>query len=318
MTTPPLVLDDAAVATALRTINVRSELATMFAALANERAIQPPQTLTLFPDGTGDFITYLGALADRAVFGTKLSPYLPYGTGALVTAWTLLMSMETGEPLLLCDAKRLTTERTAGTTALAVDLLAAPDAQSLTVIGTGPIGLAHLRHVEPVRGWTKVTLCSPSAAGKLNLPGMLESGCPVIVGTDPADAVAGADVVLLCTSSSAPVIDINKTKADALITSISTNAVDAHEIDPSMLAGMDVYCDYALTAPLSAGEMKLAIARGIWSAGALRGDLPDLTVGRAPRPTVGRRSFFRSIGLGLEDVALADAVRRAIVEEAKS
>ena len=85
-----------------------------------------------------------------------------------------------------------------------------------------------------------------------------------------------------------------------------------------MLAGMDVYCDYALTAPLSAGEMKLAIARGIWSAGALRGDLPDLTVGRAPRPTVGRRSFFRSIGLGLEDVALADAVRRAIVEEAKS
>lgn len=315
MTTAPLVLDDAAVAAVLETIDVRAELAAMFADLANGRAVQPPQSLTIFPDDMGDFITYLGVLANRSVFGAKLSPYLPSSTGALVTAWTVLMSMETGAPLLLCDAKRLTTERTAGTTALAVDLLAAPAAQSLAVIGTGAVGIAHLRHVGAVRGWSRVTLCSPGAEDKPGLPATLETGCPVGIETDPDRAVAGADVVLLCTSSGVPVIDVGKTKADALITSVSTNAANAHEIDPALLGGMDVYCDYAPTAPLSAGEMKLAIARGIWSADDLRGDLPALTVGSAPRPMAGRRSFFRSIGLGLADVAIADAVCRAINEE---
>lgn len=315
MSTLPLILDDRAVAAALETIDVSAELAVMFAGLANGRAAQPPQTLTLFPDGMGDFITYLGVLADRAVFGAKLSPYLPREGGALVTAWTMVMSMETGAPLLLCDARRLTTERTAGTTALAVDLLARPDARSLAVIGAGPVGLAHLRHVGAVRDWASVTLCSPGAAQRQNLPRTLGSGCPVAVETDPGRAVANADVILLCTSSGRPVIDVDRTKADALITSISTNAVDAHEIDPAALAAMEVYCDYSPTAPLAAGEMKLAIAAGIWSADALRGDLPALMVGRAPQPTGSKRIFFRSIGLGLEDVALADAVHRATRKE---
>lgn len=315
MSQPPLFLDDAAVALALETIDVPAELAVMFAGLANGRAAQPPQTLTLFPDGMGDFITYLGALADHGIFGAKLSPYLPRESGALVTAWTVLLSMETGMPLLLCDAKRLTTERTAGTTALAVDLLAQPDARALAVIGAGPVALAHLRHVGAMRDWTRVTLCSPGAAHRQNLPRALDGGCPVAVETDPDRAIVDADVILLCTSSGVPVIDVHQTKPDALITSISTNAADAREIDPAALAAMEVYCDYAPTAPLSAGEMKLAIAAGLWSADALRGDLPALMVGRAQQPTGSKRIFFRSIGLGLEDVALANAVRRVTKKE---
>lgn len=314
----PLILDDAAVATALRTVDVRAELAAIFAGLAEGRAVQPPQTLAMFPNGMGDFITYLGAFADRAVFGAKLSPYLAHESGALVTAWTMILSMETGQPLLLCDAKRLTTERTAGTTALAVDLLAPPGARELVVVGTGPVGLAHLRHVGSLREWTKVTLCSPGAARRPDLPDRLDSGCPIAIDSDAGRAVASADVVLLCTSSGLPVLDVKTAKAGALITSISTNAPDAHEIDPAMLREMDVYCDYAPTAPLAAGEMKLAIARGIWSPDELKGDLPALAVGRAPPPTSGRRCFFRSIGLGLEDVILADAVRRAVMKEPKS
>ena len=34
-----------------------------------------------------------------------------------ITAWTLLLSTRTGQPLLLADSARLTTERTAATTA---------------------------------------------------------------------------------------------------------------------------------------------------------------------------------------------------------
>ena len=80
----------------------------------------------------------------------KVSPYLAsHPPGQRVTAWTLLVSTEDGRPALLCDSLALTTERTAGTTALAVDQLAAADAGVLAVVGSGPVALAHLRHVQP-------------------------------------------------------------------------------------------------------------------------------------------------------------------------
>ncbi|KAB0649468.1 ornithine cyclodeaminase family protein, partial [Burkholderia territorii] len=160
--TLPLTVDEAAVRAALPSLDVLGTLRRMFASLASARAVQPPQTLTLFPEQAGDFITYLGALADEQVFGAKLSPYVVTGAKPIVTAWTALMSMRTGQPLMWCDAGLLTVERTAGTTALAVDCLAPRDARRLAVIGTGAVGLAHLRHTAALRDWASISVHSPA------------------------------------------------------------------------------------------------------------------------------------------------------------
>jgi L-arginine dehydrogenase len=304
----PVTFDEAAIERVLPNIDVRGALENMFRALADGKAMQPPQTLSLFPNGAGDFITYLGVLADEKVFGAKLSPYIPGDGAALVTAWTLLMSMETGTPLLLCDSKRLTTERTAATTVIAADLLACDDASVLTIVGTGAVGLAHLRYAQTIRSWAEVRLCSPGIHGKTDLPTALASGCPVKHFTDADAAAAGADVIMLCTSSGKPVIATNDLADGLLVTSISTNVANAHEVDPASLSGFDVYCDYRATTPASAGEMKLAVAAGSWSVDRLLGDLPELLAGRAPKPSRERPTFFRSIGLGLEDIAAAVAL----------
>ena len=141
MTVDAPILDEAAVAALLPGLDIAGGLRHMFGSLAGGSAVQPPQSLTLFPGDAGDVICYLGVLADERVFGLKVSPYLlGLPGGALVTAWTLLMSMDTGRPLLLCDSKRLTTERTAATTALAIDLLAPASASRLAVIGSGAGG----------------------------------------------------------------------------------------------------------------------------------------------------------------------------------
>ena len=315
MSTSLLVLNDDDVARLLPNIDVRGALARMFRGLSRGEAAQPPQTLTLFPNGGGDFITYLGAIAEEQVFGAKLSPYIPAGGAPIVTAWTMLMSMATGAPILLCDAKRLTTERTAGTTALAVDLLAVADARVLTIVGTGPVGLAHLRHAEGLRSWAEVRLCSPTAPRNAALPKRLAIGVPITLHDDADIAAVGADVVMLCTSSGTPVIDISRLRAGTLVTSISTNAADAHEIDPASLGDVDAYCDYAASTPGSAGEMKLAVAAGTWNAGRLRGDLPSLVGGTAAPPSGDRAVFFRSIGLGLEDIAVAAALHALASKE---
>lgn len=307
------VLSAVDVMTIMRSVDVRGVIRRAFVALAHRHASQPPQTLTLFPDGSGDFIAYLGVLAHEKVFGAKLSPYITQPAGGLVTAWTLLMSMETGEPILLCDSQQLTTERTAATTTLAVDLLASPAAAHLAVIGSGPIAQAHIRYAAPLRSWTDIRVYSPrliaSQTKRRDLEAIDPRAQPV---ADLEAAVHDADVIMLCTSSGTPVLDPASLSKSALITSISTNVAGGHEVPPASLSNLDVYCDYRATTPRAAGEMLIAASDHGWTPDAIVGDLPECLSGRARLPDYHRHAFFRSVGLGIQDIAIAGALRAAL------
>lgn len=304
----PYLLQHADAERLLAQVDVLAAMRQMFQALADSQAVQPAQQLVEFPGG-GDFINYLGVLANERVYGVKTSPYLPRPQGALVTAWTLLMSMDSGQPLLLCDAHHLTTARTAATTALAVDELAPASAKRLAIIGSGPVARAHLQHVRGLRDWQSIRLYSPRLAslGAAERDAWHAADPRLAFSASLEQAVADAEVILLCTSSAQPVLDPLSLGRAVLVTSISTNAPRAHEVPPSSLSGMDVYCDYRATTPSSAGEMLLAAEQG-WNREVIRGDLPELVSGRAAKPDYQRPVFFRSIGLGLEDMALAHAL----------
>ncbi|AGI25722.1 ornithine cyclodeaminase/mu-crystallin [Pseudomonas sp. ATCC 13867] len=302
----PLTLNQAEAERLLERVDVLQAMRDMFAELAAGGAVQPAQQLVEFPNGGGDFINYLGVLASQKVYGVKTSPYIVRQPKSLVTAWSLLMSMETGQPLLLCDAGSLTIARTAATTALAVQELARPAAKRLAIIGSGPVARAHLRYAAGLRDWQSIRVYSPNLnAGVLAQFDAIDTRAEAAASVEAA--VADADVVLLCTSSGTPVLDPAILTKSALITSISTNVARAHEVPPQSLAQMDVYCDYRATTPASAGEMRLARDEHNWD-GALRGDLPELVSGQVAKPDYQRHAFFRSIGLGLEDVALANAL----------
>lgn len=112
------------IASILPCIDVISAMRNVFTSLALGCAIQPAQKVVLLPENRGDFINYFGVDLNRKQLGTKISPYIVTGEQPIITAWTLILSTETGQPLMLCDASLLTTARTAATTALAVDYLA--------------------------------------------------------------------------------------------------------------------------------------------------------------------------------------------------
>ncbi|WP_024617615.1 ornithine cyclodeaminase family protein [Pseudomonas kilonensis] len=312
MSSTPYVMTQVQARELLGQIDVPHILRKLFRDLAAGQAVQPPQQLVVFPQGAGDFINYLGVLAGDQVYGVKTSPYIVREQGPLVTAWTLLMSMQTGQPLLLCDAAELTTARTAATTAVAVDALAPHNARRLAVIGSGAVARAHVQYVKGLRDWQAISLYSPGLKTKS------AQALASITGLDPrlhiADsleaALHDADVVMLCTSSAKAVLDPQTLGKPALITSISTNAPRAHEVPPQSLNDMDVFCDYRQTTPGSAGEMLIAGELHGWDASRIVGDLPELLSERVARPSYERHVFFRSIGLGLEDVALANALYR--------
>ena len=312
MTSTPQVMTQAQARALLEHVDVPQILRKLFRDLAAGQAVQPAQQLVVFPQGAGDFINYLGVLAEDQVYGIKTSPYIVREQGPLVTAWTLLMSMQTGLPLLLCDAALLTTVRTAATTAVAIDALAPLEAKRLAVIGSGAVARAHVQYVKGLRDWQGISLYSSSLRDRA------PEDLALITGLDPRlqicdtleAALHDADVVMLCTSSAKAVLDPQALVKPALITSISTNAPRAHEVPPERLNDMDVFCDYRQTTPGSAGEMLIASEQHGWQASSIVGDLPDLLSERVAQPNYERHVFFRSIGLGLEDVALANALYR--------
>ncbi|RKS18634.1 ornithine cyclodeaminase [Pseudomonas sp. WPR_5_2] len=311
MSSTPYVITQSQARELLAQVDVPQILRKLFRDLAAGQAVQPAQQLVEFPQGAGDFINYLGVLAEDGVYGVKTSPYIVREQGPLVTAWTLLMSMQTGQPLLLCDAGELTTARTAATTAVAVDALAPLKATRLAIIGSGKVAQAHLHYVKNLRDWQSISLYSPSLSEDAQTVNLLKGIDPRlnIVETREA-AIADADVIMLCTSSAGPVIDPSHLSKPALITSISTNAPRAHEVPPQSLNDMQVFCDYRQTTPGSAGEMLIAGEAHGWDKNAIIGDLPDLLSDKVQRPDYDRHVFFRSIGLGLEDIALANAIYR--------
>ena len=311
MTNSPHVITQPQAREWLAQIDVPQIMRNLFRDLAAGQAVQPAQQLVEFPQGAGDFINYLGVLAKEGVYGVKTSPYIVREQGPLVTAWTLLMSMQTGQPLLLCDAGELTTARTAATTAVAVDALAPLKATRLAIIGSGKVAQAHLRYVKNLRDWQSISLYSPNLSDDVETVALLKSIEPRLTVVDSREAaVDDAEVIMLCTSSAGPVIDPSSLRKPALITSISTNAPRAHEVPPQSLNDMQVFCDYRLTTPGSAGEMLIAGEQHGWNNDAIVGDLADLLSEKVQRPDYHRHVFFRSIGLGLEDIALANAIYR--------
>ncbi|MDD1138954.1 ornithine cyclodeaminase family protein [Pseudomonas sp. TNT2022 ID233] len=309
MSSTPYVIDQTQARELLARIDVPQILRKLFRDLAAGHAVQPAQQLVEFPQGAGDFINYLGVLAEDGVYGVKTSPYIVREQGPLVTAWTLLMSMQTGQPLLLCDAGELTTARTAATTAVAVDALAPLKATRLAIIGSGKVAQAHLLYVKTLRDWQSISVYSPTLSeDPVTARQLLTLDPRVSIADSREAAIADADVIMLCTSSAGPVIDPATLSKPALITSISTNAPRAHEVPPQSLNDMQVFCDYRLTTPGSAGEMLIASEQHGWDNSAILGDLADLLSEKVQRPDYNRHVFFRSIGLGLEDIALANAV----------
>ncbi|MBV4522901.1 ornithine cyclodeaminase family protein [Pseudomonas sp. SWRI74] len=313
MSSTPHVINQAQARELLAQVDVPQILRKLFRDLATGQAVQPAQQLVEFPQGAGDFINYLGVLAQDGVYGVKTSPYIVREQGPLVTAWTLLMSMQTGQPLLLCDAGELTTARTAATTVVAVDALAPLNATRLGIIGSGKVAQAHLHYAKNLRDWQSISLYSPSLCEDAQTVSLLKNIEPRLNIVDSREAaVQDADVIMLCTSSAGPVIDPSSLSKPALITSISTNAPRAHEVPPQSLNDMQVFCDYRLTTPGSAGEMLIAGEQHGWDKNAIVGDLADLLSDKVQRPAYDRHVFFRSIGLGLEDIALANAIYRQL------
>ena len=220
-----------------------------------------------------------------------------------------LFDGETGQPTAILDASAITEIRTAAVTAVATGLLARADARTLAILGAGVQGRAHLEALATVRGFEEVRIYAPTQAHAQALaeqPGL--PGAQVSAVATAEDAVRGADVVVAATNSREPVLAHAWLKPGAHVNAVGASTPNAREIDTATVAASALFCDSRESLRNEAGEFQLAVREGaIPGDEHVRAELGEVLAGIAPgRRDDGELTLFRSLGIGVEDLAAAE------------
>ena len=255
----------------------------------------------------GGLLHVVGATIPGAgIAGVKTWTWTPRGARPIV----IVFSTVDGSLRGVVEASTLGRIRTAAAAGLGTQMLARDDASVLAIIGTGRQALAQVQAVVAVRPIREVRVFGRDPGRRAAFARRVHQELADVVVTEHPTAeaaVASADIVTTITRSAEPVLH-----GDALRDGMHVNAVGAivptsSELDEEAIRRCTIIAvESRQQAESDAGDLRAAA-----QAGALRWDdvleFQDVVQGQVTR----RRNdttLVRTLGVGLEDLAVASAI----------
>jgi ornithine cyclodeaminase/alanine dehydrogenase-like protein (mu-crystallin family) len=288
-------------------------MAEVLAARARGEAVMPLRSAIRF-EGAAGFMATMPAWrgGEDPVFSLKSLCIMPGNPARGLDSHqgtVTLFDGSTGVPTAILDASAVTAVRTAAVTAVATRVLAREDARVLAIIGAGVQGRSHLTALLPVRDFDEVRVYAPSTS---HARAVADGRATVVASAE--EAARGADVVVLATSSSQPVISRDWLAPGTHVNAIGASVPSARELDVETVVAGALFCDSRESLRNEAGEFRLAVEQGAISGeDHVRAELGEVLAGMAlGRASDEELTVFRSLGLAVEDLAAAErAVLRA-------
>ena len=270
---------------------VADAMASALAKVSRGAAVAPVRTHVDLGDGNGTFLIS-GVLHELDILTMKVinvRPRNPSSGLARLQGYLVAFEASTGRPIATLDAQAATETRTAACSAVSLRFLARPDARVLTVFGSGPQAVAHVRALTAEKEFAEVRTVGHADSAQLR-----------------SDALHGASVVVTATNSTTPVFAAGDVGAGAHVICVGSGSAGAAEVEPALLGrAATVRVDHRPSCLAEAGEIVQAVAAGLISAGAVR-ELGEVVLSRAPgRRTPDDVTLYKSVGNGTQDAALA-------------
>ncbi|MCU1337154.1 MAG: ornithine cyclodeaminase [Bryobacterales bacterium] len=223
-------------------------------------------------------------------FATKIySSNRKYGVLQMIT---LLYDAETGKPLAYMEANNLGMIRTGAASGYATDLLAAPDASVVGLIGSGWQARGQVDAMRAVRPIREIRVWSRNAEHARRFAE--EFDCRAVESAEAA--VRDAPIVVTATASKDPVLAAEWIKPGTLINAMGSNVANRREIPADLVRAADlVVVDDLEQAKIEAGDLIMA---DCWANVV---ELKNVEPGYDPA----RITIFESLGIAVEDVAAA-------------
>jgi ornithine cyclodeaminase/alanine dehydrogenase-like protein (mu-crystallin family) len=218
---------------------------------------------------------------------------------------------KTGMPLALVQAEYLGQMRTGAASGVATRYMARPESSEVGIYGSGKQARTQLLAVCKVRKITHAHVYSPNEQRRRQFAEEMSRLCHIEVEpvTHPQMAAEDKDIIITATSSREPVLSGHWIAEGTHLNVIGSNFLSKSEIDVFTLQRCEIIVvDSKDQARIEAGDFAQALEDGAihWS------DIYELShviVGRyAGRSHPQDITLFKSLGLGIEDVAVAGRV----------
>jgi ornithine cyclodeaminase/alanine dehydrogenase-like protein (mu-crystallin family) len=233
-----------------------------------------------------------------------------------VTGLVMVLDPETGMPLALMEGTSLTAIRTGAAGGLAADLLSRKDAGTVALFGAGVQGKSQIQGVLSVRPIRKVWILDASLdqAEKLAAEMATWMSPPEIAaikssGRDARQAVSQADIVVAATTSLKPLFDGNDLKPGTHVTGVGSFTPQMQEIDAVTVRRARVVVDSREACMAEAGDLIIAGA-------SISAEIGEIVNGIfPPRQNDQEITFFKTVGVAVQDAAAAAAVLAQAIEK---
>jgi ornithine cyclodeaminase/alanine dehydrogenase-like protein (mu-crystallin family) len=230
---------------------------------------------------------------------------------------TLVLDTSDASILAIIAANRLTQLRTGAASGIATKYLARRDSHAMGVLGAGVQGYGQLEGVATATSISKVVVYDLDA-GKVEA---IASQAKKKLGVDVQRAekiedLYKCDIICTATPASKPVIFGSPLGPGTHINAIGSNAPNRQEIDVSVLQRSRVFVDRLEQVVEEAGDLAIPIQQGLYSASNVVGNLCDVITGRlAGRADDSQITLFKSVGIALEDIAVARRAYELAIEK---
>jgi ornithine cyclodeaminase/alanine dehydrogenase-like protein (mu-crystallin family) len=232
-----------------------------------------------------------------------------------VIAMATVIDPDTGEPKALLNGEMLTAIRTGAGGGLATDLLARPDASIVAVFGAGVQARAQLEAACVVRQVREVRIFgrTPSSVEKFAAEVSAWPDAPqVVIAGSRKEAVSGADIVIAATTSEKPVFDGRDLSPGAHVTGVGSYAPHMQEIDEETVRQAKIVVDSLQACLAEAGDLIIALEKNVIGKLDIHAELGQIVNGERPaRESQEEITFFKSVGVAVQDAAAANEVLRA-------
>jgi alanine dehydrogenase len=227
-----------------------------------------------------------------------------------VHAFYELLDPATGIPLARMEANWLTDLRTAATSAVATDLLARTDVETLGIFGSGRQAIAHFTAVPRVRNFRRFLVCGSGRSDLKQFCRKIHRDLGIEVQPVSAETCAReSDVICTCTNARTPLFDGRWLRPGTHLNLVGAFQPETREVDDETARRSRLVVDTYDGAMAEAGDLLIPLHRGVIGRDNIIADLHEIAAakkqGRAHADDI---TLFKSVGCALEDLVTAQLI----------
>ncbi len=319
-----LILSAADVVTALPMDEAVEGMKNAFAQLSTGKATVPLRSHVDVPSHNGISLimpAYLQETGELAVKLVSVFPNNPAHGLPVINGLVLALDVMTGLPLAIMDGATVTAIRTGAASGAATDLLAAPKARTVAILGSGVQARTQLEAVCTVRDIKRVWVYSPDMAHAerfvQDMAGRGRVPVTIHIAHTAAQAIRDADIICTATSSGTPVFAGTDLKPGVHINAVGTFRTDRREVDSETVRRALVVVDERAAMWAEAGDLVIPIQEGEIAESHIHAELGEIVTGqKAGRTSADQITLFKSVGNAVQDaMATGIALRNAAAQQ---